>query len=134
MNTQIKSLKFYLLFFTASLIVKQMTRHLNVNVQEPWFTLISLGLKKVEGRLNKGKFAKMEKGDEIEFVNGDRSVIATITSIVEYPSFYRYLRTEGLSRCLPGVKTLREGVNVYYKYFTKEQEKEHGILAVRIKV
>jgi ASC-1-like (ASCH) protein len=111
-----------------------MTRHLNVNVQEPWFTLISLGLKKVEGRLNKGKFAQMEKGDEIEFVNGDRSVIATITSIVEYPSFYRYLRTERLSRCLPGVKTLREGVDVYYKYFTKEQEKEHGILAVRIKV
>ncbi len=111
-----------------------MTRHLNVNVQEPWFTLIALGLKKVEGRLNKGKFAQMEIGDEIEFVSGDRSVIATITDIVEYPSFYRYLKSEGLKVCLPSVKTLRDGVNVYYKYFTKEQEKDHGVLAVRIKV
>ena len=28
----------------------------NIQVSEPWFTLISLGLKKVEGRKNKGTF------------------------------------------------------------------------------
>ena len=31
------------------------------NLSEPWFTLIKLGLKKCEGRLNKGDFAKMKK-------------------------------------------------------------------------
>ena len=33
------------------------------NVSEPWFTLISLGLKTVEGRKNKGRFKEMQIGD-----------------------------------------------------------------------
>jgi hypothetical protein len=36
------------------------------NLSEPWFTLIQLGLKTVEGRKNKGKFKEMKVGDIIE--------------------------------------------------------------------
>ena len=32
-------------------------------VEEPWFSLIKLRLKTVEGRLNKGDFAKMNEKD-----------------------------------------------------------------------
>ena len=32
-------------------------------VSEPWFTLISMGLKSVEGRKNKGRFKEMKVGD-----------------------------------------------------------------------
>ena len=39
------------------------------NVSEPWFSLIKIGAKKCEGRLNKGDFQKMEKGDMIKFTN-----------------------------------------------------------------
>jgi ASC-1-like (ASCH) protein len=31
----------------------------NEHLSEPWFSLISLGLKTVEGRKNKGKFKKV---------------------------------------------------------------------------
>jgi ASC-1-like (ASCH) protein len=41
---------------------------------------------------------------------------------------------EGLKRTLPNIKTLNEGVNIYYQYYSKEQEKEFGILAIYIKV
>ena len=37
------------------------------NLSEPWFTLIQLGLKTVEGRKNKGKFKEMKVGDIIEY-------------------------------------------------------------------
>jgi ASC-1-like (ASCH) protein len=39
------------------------TKHLS----EPWFSLIKIGSKKCEGRLNKGDFSKMKKGDYILF-------------------------------------------------------------------
>ncbi len=42
-------------------------------LSEPWFTLIGLGIKKCEGRLNKDDFAKMKKGDTIIFENNDFS-------------------------------------------------------------
>lgn len=34
------------------------------NVSEPWFTKIKEGDKMVEGRLNKGDFAKIKPGDK----------------------------------------------------------------------
>ena len=37
------------------------TKHLS----EPWFSLIKLRKKRVEGRLNKGDFSLMKKGDLI---------------------------------------------------------------------
>ena len=37
------------------------------HLSEPWFSLIKLNLKTVEGRLNKGDFSKMNIGDTIIF-------------------------------------------------------------------
>lgn len=105
------------------------------SVQEPWFTLISLGLKSVEGRVNKGEWSKMEAGDQIEFVNKDRSIVATVVSTKVYPSFYRYIKEEGLQKCLPSVKSIREGVNIYHSFPNfKENAKEHGVIAIRVQV
>jgi ASC-1-like (ASCH) protein len=39
------------------------TKHLS----EPWFSLIKLGIKKCEGRLKDGDFAKFKKDDCIKF-------------------------------------------------------------------
>ena len=41
------------------------TKHLS----EPWFSLIKLGIKKCEGRLKKGDFAEIKKGDYIISIN-----------------------------------------------------------------
>jgi ASC-1-like (ASCH) protein len=40
-------------------------------VSEPWFTLISMGLKSVEGRKNKGRFKEMKVGDIVAWTNND---------------------------------------------------------------
>ena len=107
------------------------------SLSEPWFTLISLGLKTVEGRKNKERFKKMQVGDIVEWTNADfkpRSVMTRITNKIEYKTFAEYLETEGLNKCLPGIPSLEHGLSVYFKYFTKEDEAEFGVIAFHLKV
>ena len=108
------------------------------NISEPWFSLIKLGLKTCEGRLNKGDFAKMQPGDVIEFTNQElgfhRSCVVRVISIKEYPSFEKYLVSETLKRCLPGISTYSDGLSVYYKYFSTRDEAEYGIVAIGVEI
>ena len=109
----------------------------NEHVSEPWFSLISLGLKTVEGRKNKGKFKEMKIGDIIQWNNNDfkeRKILTKIIGKAEYKTFEEYLTTEGLNNCLPGMPTLEHGLSVYFKYFTKEEETEFGVVAIRLKL
>ena len=107
------------------------------NVSEPWFTLISLGLKTVEGRKNKGKFKDMQIGEIIEWTNKDfnpRSIQTIITKKNAYNTFEEYLNTEKIQNCLPGITNIEDGLSVYFKYFTKEEEKEFGVIAIGLKL
>ena len=114
-----------------------MTKHTK-NLSEPWFSLVKLGLKKCEGRLNRGSFAEIKKGDIIKFENNEfsfkRSFEVKITSLKHYNTFEEYLQNETLEKCLPGIEKLKDGVNVYYKYFSPEDENDYKIIAFRIKV
>ena len=108
------------------------------NLSEPWFSLIKLGLKTVEGRLNKGDFKEFKKNDIIKFVNNDfsmpRSFLVKIKSKKVYNTFNEYLIGEKLHKCLPGIDTLEEGVGIYYKYYKKSDEEQYKIIAIRFKL
>lgn len=107
------------------------------HLSEPWFTLISLGLKNIEGRLNKKKFKEMKVGDTIEWVNDDfmpRSVITQVVGKNVYPTFQEYLESEGLENCLPGFTDIEDGTKVYYKYFTPEDESTYGVVAIKLEL
>ena len=110
------------------------TKHLS----EPWFSLIKLGIKKCEGRLKKGDFAEIKKGDYIKFENNElgfeRKYQIKITSVHKYNTFSEYLEKEKLEKCLPGIDTIEQGVSIYYKYYKKEDEDTYKIIAIRIKV
>ena len=107
------------------------------HLSEPWFSFVSMGLKTVEGRKNKGKFKEMKIGDIIQWTNSDfmeRSVKTRIASKAVYSTFSEYLQTEGLNKCLPGMPSLEHGLSVYFKYFTKEEEAEFGVVAIRLEL
>lgn len=107
------------------------------HLSEPWFSLIALGLKTVEGRKNKGKFKDMYPGQIIQWFNDDfepRVISTRIVSKQEYPTFSSYLEAEGLDNCLPGMPSLSHGLSVYYKYFTKEDEATYGVIALRLEL
>ena len=44
------------------------------------------------------------------------------------------LKQHHLYNCLPGVKTLKEGVAVYKEFFSDSDVKKYGVLAIKIKV
>lgn len=109
---------------------------MEIKVSDPWFSFIKNKQKKIEGRLNKGKFSKFSKNDIITIKNSDESITVTakIVKLVRYSSFEEYLTQEGLKRTLPGIKSISDGVNIYHKFYSKEQEDEFGILAIYIKI
>ena len=74
-----------------------------ISVSEPWFSLMKTKKKKIEGRLNKGTFAELKKGEIVKFVNGENKFKAKIKKIVKYNTFEEYLSQEGLKRTLPNV-------------------------------
>ncbi len=107
------------------------------NVSEPWFSLIKLELKTIEGRLNKGDFKDLRINDIILWTNDEfgfhREFRTKIIAKNRYDSFESYLFNEGLNNCLPGIDNIEDGLKIYFKYYTKEQEREHGILALELK-
>lgn len=102
---------------------------ISVNVQEPYATLILNGLKTVEGRLNKGKFAEAQVGDHVLL---NESVDFVIVAKTAYSTFKEMIESEGLKNVIPNVETVDAAVQVYYKFYTPEQEKEFGVVALKI--
>jgi ASC-1-like (ASCH) protein len=104
---------------------------ISIGVQEPYKSYILNGQKTVEGRLNKGKFANFSKGD-IFAIEGSLSKFEVV-GISIYKTFEEMIVSEGLKNVIPDAKDIKEAVQVYYKFYTKEQEKEFGVLAIRVK-
>lgn len=105
------------------------------SLSEPWFSLISLGLKTVEGRLDRGHFKSLQIGDLIQWTNNnflERTVITRVVAKRNYFSFREYLDTEGLQNCLPGIPSLAHGLSVYYKYYTTADEETYGVVAIEL--
>ncbi len=107
-------------------------------VNEPWFTLIGMGLKTSEGRLCKGDFSRLGVGDKIQWTNDSlgfvRKIETEVVKIVKYPSFAKFVQGETITSTLPahGVNTYKQAVDVYRMYYTVAQEREHGVLAIRL--
>lgn len=103
---------------------------LEINVQEPYFSLIKDGSKTVEGRLGKDKFKNLKIGDCLG-INGE--IEKTIVNIVQYNSFEEMLVMEGVKNTIPDATSLNEAVNAYYKFYTKKEEEELGVIAIKLK-
>ena len=107
---------------------------MEMNIQEPWFSLIQNGQKQVEGRLNRGKFQELRVNDTIRFTNNDKSFNAKITKITKYPNFGDLLFNEKLYRVLPGFPNIKCGIILYDKFYKFNEIKEFGTLAIEVAV
>ena len=76
----------------------------------------------------------MGNGDVLELYCGDRVCRARIVGVSVYDCFEAYLVGEGLERCLPGVQTVEEGVDVYHQYYTEKEEFLYGVVGIQMEV
>lgn len=98
-----------------------------LHVQEPFLNHIQMGLKCIEGRLGKPKYRSLVP-DQLLCFNDVCSV--HLTAVHAYTSFRALLEAESLETVLPGVKTVSEGVDVYYRFYTAEEERQWGVVAL----
>jgi ASC-1-like (ASCH) protein len=106
-----------------------------ITVKQPWFNYIQAGVKKVEGRLNKGQFAKFGVGQQILWQNaGKLNCLVKITKITKYPTFKELLETEGLQRVLPNIADITKGIDIYRQYYSKSDENKFGVVAIEMEL
>lgn len=108
---------------------------MSTHLSEPWFSLMATGLKTVEGRLSSSRLVNLTIGDRITFYNDDfnhREIVVKIVRKTSYPDFKTYLEKETLGKTVPGQPDIEHGLAVYYKYYSKEAEQEHGITAIEV--
>ncbi|MBP6911797.1 MAG: ASCH domain-containing protein [Candidatus Pacebacteria bacterium] len=104
---------------------------IQLNVQEPYLSFILNGQKTIEGRLNKGKFKDLKTGDVLLVGPEEKKFLIEMTTI--YKSFREMIEKEGIENVIPDKDNIYEAESVYYGFYTKEQEKEFGVLAIKIK-
>ncbi|XP_052172329.1 uncharacterized protein LOC127788256 isoform X2 [Diospyros lotus] len=85
-----------------------------LHVQEPFFSQFRDGLKTVEGRYARGDYNSFDNSQDVH----------------RYASFSEMLEAESLSKVLPGVETIEEGVQIYRKFYSEEKERSNGVLAI----
>ena len=106
-----------------------------LKLSDPWFTLVDLGIKTVEGRLNRGKFKSIEVGDIISWSNDDfwpRKCVSKVTAKRYYKSFEEMTEKEGIHKVLPSLIHKYHVESVYRKYYTEDEEHAFGVVALEL--
>ena len=110
-----------------------------------WYLAICNGSKKVEGRVPDP--SKPEKdyskiacddillffpvSDDFKKINEHSEARFPVAYNMKYSSVSKMLESEGLSRVLPGINTIPEGVTIYHSFPGYEERiKLHGIHAI----
>ena len=98
------------------------------------FELVESGKKTVEVRLNDEKRKLVSVGDIIEFFrwSGSRSVTAKVVALHRFGSFRELFASDLHSKTGFGDLSEADAADTMYKYYTKEQEKEYGVLGIEI--
>ncbi|XP_058094263.1 uncharacterized protein LOC131240181 isoform X6 [Magnolia sinica] len=98
-----------------------------LHVQEPFFTQLRVGLKTIEGRCAVGDYNRIGPG---AFLLINKCLLLEVQNVKWYASFSEMMEAASLTRVLPGVETIEEGVQIYRKFYTEEKEKSNGVLAI----
>ena len=101
----------------------------NLKVNEKWLNYIIAGTKTIEGRLNKNKFRLITRGDIILF-NG--IIQKKVVGVRHYDGWDEYLETEGINKCLPSIKTIRDGIVIYRDFYNVADECLYGVVAFEL--
>ncbi|KAM6545911.1 hypothetical protein CsatB_026647 [Cannabis sativa] len=100
-----------------------------LHVREPFFSQLADGVKRIEGRCAAGKCSSIGSGNLILF---NECLLFKVQDVRWYASFSDMLEAESLAEVLPGVKSIKEGVQIYRKFYSEEEEYSSGVLAICI--
>jgi len=101
---------------------------------DPYFTFVKNSKKTIEGRLKKDKYALIAPGDHIVVHNQEEtdSVEVVVKGVRSYESFEELLKEEPLKKVLPDANSVEHGVKIYRQFYSPEQERRHGVVAIEV--
>jgi len=102
---------------------------------EPYFTFVKNGRKTIEGRLKKGLYCLVKPGDHIIVYNEEEtdSIRVLVKDVRTYISIQEMFEHEIIKKLLPNANTIEEGIEIYQKFYTNEQQQKFGIVAIEFK-
>ena len=102
-----------------------------MSLNESMFDLVKSRKKTIEGRIYDNKRSIIKIGDFINFKknNSDETIMVQVLKITKHGDFEKALRSGKLKNMLPGFRTVKEGVEYYYKFPNYEKKsKELGVV------
>jgi len=95
------------------------------------FDQIKSGAKAIETRAATSRYAKIQAGDELEFVCGPDRIVKTILAVQHYDTVESIFQSADWSRVMPGVDSLDDAKHIYYSYPGYEDKIDrHGLIAM----
>lgn len=101
---------------------------------EPYFTFVKNGQKTIEGRIKKGWYQHIAPGDHIIIYNKEETdnVEVLVKGIRTYESLREMLEKEELKKVFPDVESVDHGVKIYERFYSPDQEKKYGVVAIEV--
>lgn len=110
----------------------------NITLNSPWFEHIKNGNKIYEGRCNWKQAAQYKIGDILNINHHTNPLepgyTVKIINIHKFATFQTALSKLGLSKVLPGIQTIEEGIEIYLQYYKLTTQIENGILMIEVKI
>lgn len=101
------------------------------SVQEPYKSFLISWEKTIEGRLNKWKFKKVQIWEILKMETWEEFLVKNKYSFI---SFYEMINNLWFEKIIPDATNIEDAVNVYYKFYTKEQEKEYWVIWIEVEL
>ena len=109
---------------------------MNVHLNEEVFYNVLNGTKTIEGRLNDEKRRELKVGDKLIFINrsNDSEKITTIVEELKYyNSFIDMVDDNSIKELLGDSYSKDDYLNLIYNFYTKEEEKKYGVVAIKFR-
>lgn len=106
---------------------------------------IIAGRKTIEGRLNRGKFARYKPGDHIrlrrDFRDADGvlhdgepdAARVEVVAVRQYPDFLTMVEAEQYAKVIPTAINAEAAASEYNTYYSADDQAHYGVLAIEVR-
>ena len=109
---------------------------IEMKLKEEFYNYFINGTKRIEIRLNDEKRQKIKIGDKIKITKEPENkeyFIGEVIGLLHYKDFDNLLNDIDISLLADKKYTKEDMINILERFYTKEKQKEYGILGIRIK-
>ena len=109
---------------------------MNVHLNEEVFYNVLNGTKTIEGRLNDEKRRELKVGDKLIFINRSNDserIFAVVEELKYYNSFIDMVDDNSINELLNDNYSKDDYLNLIYKFYSKEEEKKYGVVAIKFR-